>query len=305
MGDLIAVTGAYGYIGKYIAGRLLSQGKQVITLTNKQLGFNSSSDQIKKYPLDFTHPGALTAALSGVDTLYNTYWVRFNYGQMSFERAVANTQTLLQSAKNAGVRRIVHLSVTNPTVDSALPYYRGKALLELYIQQSGLSYAIIRPSVVFGFEDILMNNIAFLLRHSPVFAIPGSGQYRLQPIYVEDLANIALQAGASEQNQVIDAVGPDIFSFDALVHLISEAIDSNSWIIHLPPGLALFLSQVIGFLVKDIVLTKDELRGLMAELLISNQPPLGNTSIRVWLAASAKVFGVKYASELHRHFSTK
>lgn len=305
MGDLIAVTGAYGYIGKYIARRLLFEGRQVITLSNRQADPNSSGEQIKKYPLDFTRPEALTDALTGVDTLYNTYWVRFNYGQASFENAVANTQTLLQSAKSAGVRRVVHISVTNPTIDSTLPYYRGKAQLELYIQQSGLSYAIVRPSVVFGLEDILINNIAFLLRYSPVFAIPGSGQYRIQPIFVEDLANIAIQAGESEKDQVIDAVGPDIFSFDALVHLISAAIGSHSWIIHLPPELALFLSQVIGFLVRDVVLTKDELRGLMAELLISSQPPLGATSIRVWLAANAKVFGVKYASELRRHFSSK
>ena len=303
MSELTAVTGAFGFIGKHITDLLISQGERVITLTNKRTHDSSSADKITAYPLDFNQPEALTTALSNVDTLYNTYWVRFNYGQTTFERAVQNTQTLIHAAQKAGVRRIVHISITNPSIDSSLPYFQGKAVLEQFIQRSGLSHAIIRPTVVFGLEDVLINNVAFLLRYLPVFAIPGPGKYRLQPIYVEDLANIAVQAGQSRDDQVLDAVGPDLFTYKFLVHLIAEAIGSRSLIIHLPPGMALTLSRLIGLAINDVILTRDELTGLMADLLVSSEPPLGRTSLRDWMASNADDCGTKYASELRRHFS--
>ncbi len=235
MNDLAAVTGAFGYIGKYITQRLLSEGAQVITLTNKPATLSPFGDEVKAYPLDFARPEALTQALKGVDTLFNTYWVRFNYGQTTFDHAVKNTQILFQAAKDAGVQRIVHISITNPSSDSPLPYFHGKAVIEQFLQLSEINYTIMRPTVVFGAEDILINNMAYLLRRSPIFAIPGSGNYRLQPIFVEDLAQIAVQASTSTENQLIDAVGPDILSFKALVHLIAQAVGSRAWIIHLPP----------------------------------------------------------------------
>jgi len=302
MKKLIAVTGAFGYIGKYITRLLLSEGEQVVTLTNKPATLSTFGDQVKAYPLDFSHIESLTGSLTGVDTLFNTYWVRFNYKDTTYERAIQNSQILFQAAKLAGVKRIIHISITNPNLESPLPYFRGKAVIEQFLKQSDFNYTIIRPTVVFGIEDILINNIAYLLRHWPVFAIPGSGNYRLQPIYVEDLARIAVQARQSSQNQVIDAVGPDILSFKALVRLIAQAVISHAWIIHVPPDLCLLLSQVVGVLLNDVLLTRDEVKGLMAELLISNQIPTAQTSIRDWLAANAETCGAAYASELHRHY---
>lgn len=302
MDRLVAVTGAFGYIGKYITQRLLSEGEQVITLTNKPATLSTFGDQVKAYPLDFTNIEALSTALSGVETLFNTYWVRFNYKQTTYERAVENTKILLQAAQRAGVKHIVHISITNPSLESPLPYFFGKAVIEQFLQQSDFHYTIIRPTVVFGKEDILINNIAYLLRHLPVFAIPGSGNYRLQPIFVGDLASIAVGAGQSCQNQIIDGVGPDILTFKALVRLTAQAVGSRAWIIQVSPELGLFLSQVMGVVLKDVVLTPDELKGLMAELLISSQTPTGQTSIRDWLATNADTCGAVYASELQRHY---
>jgi NADH dehydrogenase len=302
MDRLVAVTGAFGYIGKYITQRLLSEGEQVITLTNKPGTLSTFGDQVKAYPLDYTNIEALSTALSGVETLFNTYWVRFNYKQTTYERAVENTKILLEAAQRAGVKRIVHISITNPSLESPLPYFYGKAVIEQFLQQSDFNYTIIRPTVVFGNEDILINNIAYLLRRLPVFAIPGSGNYRLQPIFVEDLASIAVKAGQSSQNQIIDGVGPDIFTFKALVRLTAQAVGSRAWIVHVPPKIGLFLSQIMGVVLKDVVLTSDELKGLMAELLISSQTPTGQTSIRDWLATNADTCGAAYASELQRHY---
>jgi uncharacterized protein YbjT (DUF2867 family) len=303
--NLCAVTGAFSYTGKYITRRLLAQGQQVITLTGHPDRPNEFGDRVKAYPFQFDDPARLADYLRGVDTLYNTYWVRFDHGQKTFSLAVKNTQTLFQAAKEAGVRRVVHVSITNPTLDSRLPYFQGKAVLEKSLQESGLSYAIIRPTVIFGDEDILINNIAYLLRRFPIFTIPGSGKYRLQPIYVEDMAELCVQAGQSLKNLSIDAVGPDIFTFDELVTLTAKRISSHTRILHLPPAVALSLARFIGLFVGDVVLTQDEVDGLMADLLISLNPPTGSTHLADWLTQHSTQVGSRYASELNRHYMSR
>jgi NADH dehydrogenase len=300
--ELHVVTGAFGYTGKYITRRLLAKGVRVKTLTGHPDRENSFGDQVTVAPFNFDDPVALAESLRGATTLYNTYWVRFEHGDATFAKAVENTKTLIAAAGEAGVSRIVHVSITNPSPDSALPYFKGKALLEEAIIQSGLSYAIIRPTVIFGLEDILVNNIAWILRRFPVFAVPGGGGYRLQPIYVEDMADIAVSAGGQAENAIIDAVGPDVFTFDELVRLVAEKTGSRARILHLPPGLALFLSRLVSLGVGDVVLTRDEVDGLMANLLVSEDPPTGQTRLADWLEENAASVGVRYASELVRHY---
>jgi NADH dehydrogenase len=240
--------------------------------------------------------------MADATVLYNTYWVRFAYRGVSHDAAVENTRTLIRAAERAGVRRVVHISITNPFPDSLLPYFRGKAAVEDIIRSSSLSYAILRPAVVFGNEDILINNIAWLLRRFPYFTIPGDGQYRLQPIFVDDLAALAVDTGHLQENMVIDAVGPETYKYMDLVRLIRESIHSHSRVVCLPPSVVRLASWVLGLIVRDILLTGEELNGLMANLLVSNQPPVGRKSLREWLRENAEGLGIKYASELKRHY---
>lgn len=300
--QLDVVTGAFGYTGKYITRRLLAEGHQVVTLTGHPDRHNPFGDRVRAVPFNFDRPDELARSLQGATTLYNTYWVRFSHGDTTFEQAVANTKTLIDAAAVAGVRRIVHVSITNPSLDSPLPYFRGKAVLEEAIVRSGLSYAIIRPTVIFGVEDILINNIAWLLRRFPVFAVPGSGDYRLQPIFVEDMAELAVRSGQQSENVIVDAVGPEVFTFDELVRLIAAKVGSRTWLIHVSPQLALTLARLISPLVRDVVLTQEEVDGLMANLLISQDPPTGQTRLSDWLSQDGRQVGSRYASELARHY---
>jgi len=300
--ELNVVTGAFSYTGKYITQRLLSMGKRVRTLTGHPNRQNPFGEQVTVSPFNFDDPAELTKSLRGATTLYNTYWVRFSHGRVTFDEAVENTKALIKAAGEAGVRRIAHLSITNALEDSPLPYFRGKGLLENAVIHSGLSFAIIRPTVIFGAEDILINNIAWLLRRFPVFAVPGSGGYRVQPVFVEDVAEIAVNAAHRDEDVIVDAVGPDTYTFDELVRLIADKIRSKARIVHLSPALALFLSRMAGYLVKDVMLTRDEVEGLMANLLVSDGPPTGQTRLSDWLDENAGSVGVKYASELSRHY---
>jgi len=299
--ELSVVTGAFSYTGKYITQRLLSMGKRVSSLTGRPNRENPFGNQVSASPFDFDNTSQLTKSLQGATTLYNTYWVRFPHGRVTFDRAVENTKTLIKAAEEAGVHRIVHISITNPCEESPFPYFRGKALVERAITHSKLSYAIVRPTVIFGTEGILINNIAWLLRRFPIFAIFGSGDYRIQPVFVEDVGEIAVSAAYRDDNIVVDAVGPEIYSFNELVRLIANKIHSRARIVHLRPGLALFLARLIGYAVRDVVITKDEIEGLMSNLLVSEGPVTGQTRLSEWLGQNADSIGAKYASGLERH----
>lgn len=296
------VTGAFGFTGKYIARLLLQRGESVRTLTAHPDPNSALAGSIEVAPLDFSRPQELVENMCGASTLYNTYWVRFDRGEVTHDVAVRNTAALVRAAEEAGIRRIVHISVSNPSLESALPYFRGKAQAEQAVLRCRVSHAILRPALLFGAEDILINNIAWLLRSVPMFAIPGDGMYRVQPIFVEDLAELAVDAAGEESSFTIDAVGPEIYRYDDLVRLIAGTIGSASRIVHVPPGLMSLASRIVGHFVNDVVLTKDEIAALMADLLVSSHPPMARTSLRGWLEANANRVGVTYASELARHY---
>lgn len=299
----IAVTGAFSYSGKYIAQRLLTRGEEVITLTGHPNRPDLFDGKVKAFPLDFNDEHGLTQALKGVDVLVNTYWIRFDYGQNTQPRAVENTRKLVNAASAADVKRIVHISITNPSADSPLPYFWGKAANEKAVIESGMSYAILRPTVLVGAEDILINNIAFLMRRFPFFGLPGDGSYHLQPICVDDLADLIVEGVYAKNNYVIDAVGPDNFTFKEMVELIGEKTGSKRLLISLPPKLALLAAQFLSLFLGDVLLTPEEVDGLMSGLLVSKEPPRGKTSLRDWLDANKGRVGKRYASELVRHFN--
>jgi NADH dehydrogenase len=298
--ELHAVTGAFGYSGRYIARRLLQGGHRVRTLTNAQPGRDPFDGRVAAYPLDFSRPERLAEALRGVRVLYNTYWVRFNHRRFTHREAVRNSLTLFAAAEAAGVERVVHVSITNPSLDSPLEYFRGKAELEAALVRSGLSYAILRPTVLFGKEDILINNIAWVLRHFPVFGVFGDGQYRLQPMYVDDLAAVAVRAGGGRDNVVVQAIGPETFTFRELVQTIARIIGVRRPVVAAPPALAFAVAALLGPLLGDVVITREEIRGLMEGLLYVDAPPAGTTPLSVWAREHREELGARYASELAR-----
>jgi NADH dehydrogenase len=279
---------------------LLVEGWKVRTLTNSPRRAHAFGARVEVRPLSFEDPEALAESLRGADVLYNTYWVRFNHSGFTHAEAVANTRRLFSAAKLAGVGRVVHVSITNPSEDSPLEYFRGKAELERNLIESGLSHAILRPAVLFGGEDILINNIAWVLRHFPVFAVFGSGHYRLQPIHVEDFAALAVEQGQSSANTIIDAVGPETFSYRELVNLLGDIIGAPRPIISVPPWLGYWAAVVLGSAVRDVLVTRDEIAGLMANLLVTSSPAPGTTKLSDWAREHAADLGKRYASELAR-----
>lgn len=173
------VTGAFSYSGSRIAELVIESGREVRTLTHHVDREHPLRASVPASPYRFDDPLALAHSLEGITTLYNTYWVRFERGRTTFADAVDNSRALFEAARRAGVARIVHLSTANPSIDSSLPYYRGKALVEQALADADVRYSIVRPTWIFGGgRDILANNVAWILRHVPIFVVPGDGRYR-------------------------------------------------------------------------------------------------------------------------------
>jgi uncharacterized protein YbjT (DUF2867 family) len=300
---LHVVTGAFGFSGKYIARRLLDKGYAVRTLTNSPDRADPFAGRVAAFPYHFDDPPKLVDALRGAAVLYNTYWVRFNHGGFSHAQAVENTLKLLAAAREANVRRVIHVSIANPSEDSPLEYFRSKARLERALVDSGLSCAILRPAVLFGDEDILINNIAWMLRRLPIMGIFGDGQYRIRPIHVDDFAALAVEQGQAQTNCIIDAVGPESFSYRELVRQMGELIGRLRPIIPVPAWLGYWTTVVLGKILGDVIVTREEIRGLMSGLLYVDSPATGATKLTDWIRQHADTIGRHYASELARRKS--
>jgi uncharacterized protein YbjT (DUF2867 family) len=279
----------------------LAQGAQVRSLTGHLDRPDPFDGRVEVRRFQFEDPARMREALAGVKVLYNTYWVRFAHGTTTHARAVEQSRALFQAAAEAGVERVVHVSITNPSLDSPLPYFKGKAQVERALAASGLSYAILRPAVFFGGRDVLINNIAWLLRRLPVFGI-APGRYGLQPIHVEDMARLAVEQGASRTSVTMDAVGPEVLGFDELVQLVRRAVGSRALVTTVPPWFLLLASRLLQAVVGDVVLTADEVEGLRTNLLVSSGPATGSTRFSEWLGSHAQELGTVWASELGRHF---
>ncbi len=295
------VTGAFSYSGAAIARELRSAGRQVRTLTGHPQRAQGEHG-IDICPLDFDDPVGLVESLRGATTLYNTYWVRFPHGRIDHEAAVANSRTLFYAALHAGVERIVHVSITHPSITSPYPYFRGKAEVERVLAEVGVSYGVLRPAILFGGDGVLLNNIAWLLRRLPVFAVGGRGDYRIRPIHVDDLARLSVEAGAQRDVTVIDAVGPERPTFVELVGLIRETVGSHAKIVKLPGAVMPALSSALGLALRDVLLSREEYRAMAAGLADTEGASTGTVVLSQWLADHSATLGRRYANEIKRHF---
>ena len=301
--DLDVVTGAFGFTGSRIAERLLGAGREVRTISRRAPGGHTLAQQVAVQPYGFSQPDELRDQLRGVEVLYITYWMRFPRGGVTFEPIVENVRRLVAAAVAADVRRLVYISVSNATHDASTAYFRAKAEAEEAVRAAGRSYAIIRPTLLYGEGDILINNMAWALRRLPVVGIPGDGRYRVQPVYVDDVADLAVDLGRRADDVETDACGPEVFTFDELVRQVRRAVRSRALLWHMPVSAVLAGTGLMGFFLRDVVLTRDEVRELMESLLVSGSgAPPRPTRFSQWLEARAESIGRRWASELARNY---
>ena len=303
----IAITGVLGYSGRYVAAEAAKRGWRVIGLTNSAGRLaNPSGYELRPMPWSTQDD-----VLAGVDVLVNTYWVRFSYegrqgGHVAFSHdgAVKNTHALFAAAQRAGVKRVVHTSITCPDAASKLPYFRGKAELELALAATGLPHSILRPAILFGDtpqESILINNMAWSLRHLPAVATFGWGNYNLQSIHVQDFAELAMnEAESSEMSRIINATGMETYTFRELWGLLARSMGLWRPILSVPHAVGYMAARLLGAMVGDVMLTRDEIAGLSQNRLAVPGSGSGSRLLSTWLQQHAGDLGRKYSSELSR-----
>lgn len=301
----IAITGVLGYSGRYIAQEAAKQGWRVIGLTNSAERLdNTEGWELRPMPWSTAED-----VLADVNVLVNTYWVRFSYAggkhaAFSHEEAIRNTRILFDAARRAGVQRIIHTSITCPDATSTLPYFRGKAELETALESTGIAHSILRPAVLFGDspqESILINNMAWSLRRLPAVATFGWGHYQLQPLHVQDFAEIALrEAEQTDQHRIIHATGQETYTFRALWKLLAEAMGISRLILPVPAGIGYAATSVLGHCKNDIMLTRDEISGLCENRLAVPGSGIGSRPLSQWVRQHADTLGRTYESELAR-----
>jgi NADH dehydrogenase len=295
------VTGAFSYSGRAISEELGRRGRRVRTLTGHPERASGSSG-VDVRPLNFDDLPGLVTSLEGATTLYNTYWVRFPHGALTHQVAVENSRTLFHAARRAGITRIVHISITHPAIDSPYSYFRGKALVERGLAETGVPYSILRPAILFGGNGVLINNIAWLLRRVPIFAVGGAGDYRIRPIHVQDLATLAVDCSQATEDAIVDAVGPERPTFVELVEEIRHTIGSRARIIRIPGPLLPILAAGLNVVLRDVLLTADEYRAMSEGLADTSGPSTGQIALSAWLRQHAEQLGTRYANELERHY---
>ena len=294
-----AVTGAFSYSGSAIAAELTRRGRRVRTLTNHP---GPVGHGLEVHPLDLWDPDGLRRSLAGVDTLYNTYWVRFPHKDVTFASAVEGSANLFRAAADAGVRRIVHISITSANVDSPYGYFRGKGQVEQHLQACGVGWAIVRPAILFGGDGVLINNIAWLMRRSPLTLVGGDGKYRIRGIHIDDLAELMATLGEQDDAVTVDAVGPESLTFADLLDHIRASIGSATRILRVPGVLFPAITWTLGLALRDTLLTREEYQAMAAGLADSDAPATGTILLTDWITQHKDTLGRTYAHELRRHF---
>ena len=298
----VVITGAFSYIGSAAAAVLHARGWQVHTLTNRRAP--AGEQRFTASPLVF-ELDPLVAALKNADAFVNTYWVRLPHAAIDFHTAVANSKILVHAAEIAQTRRLVHVSVSNASLQSGLGYYHGKAEVDAFVGECSVSHAIVRPTLVVGPSDVLTNNIAWFLRFFPFFPVPDGGRFRLQPVTLADTGRIIADAVESPEPLDVDAAGPEILTFREYVVGLARACRVRRAIFGVPGWLALAGIRLLEPFLGDVVLTREELLGLKQELLLSHKPPLGTQRVSDWLMDNGRGLGRRYVNDMRRHFGAQ
>jgi len=233
------VTGPTGFIGPHVVHALRAREMHVRALVRRpDRASRLAAWGVELSRGDVTDPASLRAACEGVETLVHLVSI-IKGSHADFERVMAQgTRNLVSAAQAAGVRRIVLASALglDERTKDAVPYYTAKWEMERAVRDSGLEHVILRASFVFGKDGGVLPTFVRLARYAPVTPIVGPGTQRLQPIWVEDLAEYYAQAvsEAGVVNRLFELGGPDAVTWDEFWSLLKRVLGAHRPSVHVP-----------------------------------------------------------------------
>jgi len=264
---LIAVTGASGFVGRHVTALLARRGHHVRALVRRD-GRGTAAEGLPadRTPGDLADPVALAALTQGADVVVHLVGIIVEAGAATFEGVhVDGTGRLLAAARDAGVRRFVHMSAVGARDEPrATRYHRTKWRAEQLVRGSGLSHAIFRPSIISGPENRPIRTLARLHRWSPVVPVFGDGRFPTQPVWIEDVAlAFALAAERPALGGVFELGGPAALTYEEFVRAIGRAAGHPRLLVHVPLVVARAAAAALAVVGPLAPLTVDQLQMLV------------------------------------------
>lgn len=273
---LILLTGATGFVGGYVARRLVSQGARLRCLvrqTSIATGDRLAALGVELALGDVTDPDSLARAVKGVEAVIHLVAVIVERGQATFQRVnYQGTLNLLAACQGAQVRRFLHMSNIGVGPEASFPFMHSKWRAEEEVRRSGLDWTVFRSSIMFGAGDEFVTKLAGMVRKAPLAPIIGSGGTRFQPIWVEDTARclaLALEK-ADTVGRVIPIGGPEHLTYEEIIDLIIEALGVRKPKVHIPVALMMPVAAIMAALQTRPLITP----GQLSQLALDNTTEL-------------------------------
>ena len=245
---MICMTGANGFLGRYVLNLLEEQKHQVCCLSKNP---QSSTRLVQWKYFDLTSSSQPEGILNGCTQIFHVagaikgnpeYLNKFNY---------LGTQMLLEAAERVNVEKFIYIS----SIDTLLfnhPYAKSKGDAEELIKNSDLNSIIIRPSVIFGLGDTKnFHSLNTVIQRMPILPLPYKGEYRWEPVFVRDLANYIVEQGLSDNNkkEISNVVGPETLSFSEILSLMEKYRNVKRIKIHIPDFFMIILKTLLTLLI--------------------------------------------------------
>ena len=295
----VAIAGGSGFIGRAIARRLASTGEikvRVLTRNPDTARARLELPGVEFVRGDVGNPATLKDALAGASAIvdavqFDGYPIENPRRGFTFERIdYGGAAALIAAARQAGVAQFIYVSGAAADENSTHPGFRAKGRAERAIRESGLSYTIFRPSLVYGREDKVVNGLARAIRFAPVMGVPGTGRQNVQPVLVDDLAAcVALAVSGRGRNQTYDIGGPDLMTFDEMMKVIMDASGHRRLLFHIPEAVMRAVGGVLEKLPKPL-LSRDAVTFVTADNACDNQPLLNEFGIKLTPASEGMAY---------------
>ncbi|SYZ74107.1 conserved hypothetical protein [Candidatus Zixiibacteriota bacterium] len=280
----IAVTGATGFIGQNLIRALALTGNEIIGLARHTSKIQSHPTNVRYMAADINDAESLPRTLQKVNVIYHLVGIIAETKELTFTgTVVTGTENIIAACKSAGVGKIIYLSALGTGSDAMGKYFRSKWEAEEKIRNSGLEYAIIRPSVVYGPGDRFINMLARMIKYFPVTPIPGSGRMRLQPIYVENLTAllVSILDSPGAWGKTLEIGGPEALEYRQMIAIIKKVLNRRRPNIYIPLRLMKLSAAVLESFMKPSPLTRDQIGMLSRDNICDNRELLNVIDIKL------------------------
>lgn len=272
---MIFMTGATGFVGRALLRRLLERNETVRCLVRNRL-----RRKLLEHPHltwvdgDLLWPEGFRSAFEGVETVIHLVGILVQVGKGTYDRIHRmGTEAMVKMAREAGARRYLQMSALGTRPNARSQYHQTKWAAEEAVRGSGLSYTIFRPSIIFGAQDRFMNLFSKIIDLSPILPIIGSGNNRLQPIWVENVVDYFIQAleRGETETKTYELGGPRIYSMEGLMNLLMSIKGKRRLKIHLPMTAMRFQAALMESMLPRSPLTRDQLLMLEEDNIVTDQ----------------------------------